>query len=103
MIRQRRAALAERARLRRIPPMSKVTVAALQTAFSDDIATNVARITDLVRQAASKGAQIILPSELFEGHYFCRMQREEDFARARPAEDHPTLRHFQQLAFDLGV
>jgi N-carbamoylputrescine amidase len=60
-------------------------------------------VTELVRRAAAGGAQIVLPSELFEGHYFCRTQREEDFARARPAEDHPTLRHFQALAAELGV
>jgi N-carbamoylputrescine amidase len=81
----------------------EVTVAALQTALTDDVAGNVARITELVREAAGRGAQIVLPSELFEGHYFCRSQREADFARARPAESHPTLRHFQQLAAELGV
>jgi N-carbamoylputrescine amidase len=81
----------------------EVTVAALQTALTDDVATNIARVTALVREAAGKGAQIILPSELFEGHYFCRTQREADFARARPVENHPTLRHFQQLAAELGV
>lgn len=83
--------------------MTQVTVAALQTALSDDVATNVARISDMVREAAGKGAQIILPSELFEGHYFCRSQREEDFARARPVENHPTIAHFAQLAAELGV
>ncbi len=83
--------------------MTKVTVAALQTAFTDDVATNVARVSDLVREAASKGAQIILPSELFEGHYFCRTQREEDFARARPAAEHPTIRVMSELASRLGV
>jgi N-carbamoylputrescine amidase len=81
----------------------EVTVAALQTALPDDVATNVARVTALVREAAGSGAQIVLPSELFEGHYFCRSQREADFARARPAENHPTLRHFQKLAAELGV
>src|SRR6185295_1711597 len=81
----------------------EVTVAALQTALSDDVADNVARVTALVREAAGRGAQIIPPSELFEGHYFCRMQREDDFRRARPAERHPTLRHFQTLAAELGV
>jgi N-carbamoylputrescine amidase len=81
----------------------EVTVAALQTAFTDDVAGNVARVTELVRQAAGRGAQIILPSELFEGPYFCRTQREADFGRARPAEGHPTLRHFQRLAAELGV
>ena len=80
-----------------------ITVAALQTALADDVATNVARITELVRAAQARGAQVILPSELFEGHYFCQTQREEDFARARPAEGHPTLRHFQALAAELGV
>ena len=82
---------------------STVRVAALQTALSDDVAANVARVTELVREAHGRGAQIILPSELFEGHYFCRTQREDDFARAHAAEDHPTLRHFQKLAAELGV
>jgi N-carbamoylputrescine amidase len=78
-------------------------VAALQTAFTDNVAANVRRVTELVREAAGKGAQVILPSELFEGVYFCQTQNEEDFARARPAAAHPTLVHFQQLAKQLGV
>jgi N-carbamoylputrescine amidase len=81
----------------------EVTVAALQTALTDDVAGNVARVTELCREAAGRGAQILLPSELFEGHYFCRTQREADFSRARPAEGHPTLRHFQRLAAELGA
>jgi N-carbamoylputrescine amidase len=81
----------------------QVAVAAIQCALSDDVATNTDRIEALVRRAAGQGANIILPSELFEGLYFCRSQREEDFARARPAEGHPTLRRFQALAAELGV
>ena len=81
----------------------QVTLAALQTALTDDVAENVARVTELCREAAGRGAQIVLPSELFEGHYFCRDQREAEFARARPIDRHPTLRHFQQLAAELGV
>jgi N-carbamoylputrescine amidase len=81
----------------------QVTLAALQTALTDDVAENVARVTELCREAAGRGAQIILPSELFEGHYFCRDQREAEFARARPVEHHPTLRHFQELAAELGA
>jgi len=83
--------------------MSTVTVAAVQTPLSDDAAANVAAVTELVRAAAADGARIVLPSELFEGHYFCRAQREDDFARARPAEGHPTLAHFQRLAAELGI
>src|SRR5215510_4505440 len=82
---------------------SKLTVAAIQSSFTDDVQSNVARVTELVRRAASQGAQVVLPPELFEGHYFCREQDAQHFRRARPAQGHPTLRHFQQLARELGV
>jgi N-carbamoylputrescine amidase len=80
-----------------------ITVAGLQCALSDDASKNVKRVEELVRQAHGKGARIILPSELFEGHYFCRHQSDVEFARARPAKDHPTLAHFQNLAKELEV
>ena len=83
--------------------MASVTVAALQSCFGDDLAANVARVEAQVRAAAAQGAQIILPSELFEGHYFCRQQREDDFARARPVAGHPTLARLAALAAELGV
>lgn len=80
-----------------------VTVAALQCALTDDVPTNVARVSELIRAAAARGAQIVLPSELFEGHYFCRQQREEDFLRARPIAGHPTIAAMASLARELGV
>lgn len=81
----------------------KVTVAALQCAFTSDVSKNVAHITELVRKAAAQGAQIILPSELFEGPYFCKVERDEFFAWAKPAENHPTIEHFRKLAKELNV
>jgi N-carbamoylputrescine amidase len=83
--------------------MSRVHVAAIQSSFQPECDRNVARMDELVREAASAGAQIILMPELFEGHYFPQEQREEDFERARPADAHPTLLHFQALAAELGV
>ena len=64
--------------------MTKVTVAALQLAFSDDIDENIAAATALVRQAAARGAKIIQPPELFEGPYVCKVEEESLFAQARP-------------------
>jgi N-carbamoylputrescine amidase len=84
-------------------PSELITVAALQTSFTEDLATNVAKVTDLVRKAAFQGAQVILPSELFEGPYFCREERDEFFDWAKPLTEHPTIRHFQQLAQELEV
>src|SRR5712692_8871891 len=82
---------------------SRITVAAIQSSFTDNGPSNVARMTELVRQAAERGAQIILPPELFEGHYFCREQDARNFRRAQPVKGHPTLLHFQNLALELEI
>lgn len=84
-------------------PLPKVKVAAIQCSFSDHLESNVKKVTDLVRGAASKGAKIILPSELFEGHYFCQQEKEEAFEKALPFQDHPKLIHFQSWAKELGI
>jgi N-carbamoylputrescine amidase len=78
--------------------MSEITVAALQLAFTDDVADNIVAVTELVREAAGKGARLILPPELFEGHYFCRTQDEGHFTRALPVDEHPAVRAMQALA-----
>ncbi len=80
-----------------------VTIATLQSSFVESRQANIARMEALVREAAGAGAQIVLMPELFEGSYFPQYQREEDFARALPAEGHPTLVHFQALAHELGI
>jgi N-carbamoylputrescine amidase len=83
--------------------MTKLTVAALQLAFTDSIEANIAAVSDLVREAAGKGAKLILPPELFEGPYFCRTQDEGHFARALPASEHPAVLAMQKLAAELEV
>lgn len=83
--------------------MNMLTVAAIQCAFSESKDKNLQQITSLVQEAANQGAQIILPSELFEGHYFCREEKEEFFEQAFPVENHPTITHCQILAAELGV
>jgi N-carbamoylputrescine amidase len=80
-----------------------LTVAAIQLQFTDERETNLKQVIGRIREAAAAGAQVILPSELFEGHYFCREEREEYFSRAHPVKDHPTLTEFQTLAAELGV
>jgi N-carbamoylputrescine amidase len=80
-----------------------LTVAALQTAYGMDQADNIARTADLVRQAAANGAQVILPSELFQGPYFCITQEERWFASAHPWRTHPCVLALAPLAAELGV
>ena len=58
-------------------------VAALQTALDRRSRCATSRASpSWCARPTREGAQVILPSELFEGHYFCRTQREADFARA---------------------
>jgi N-carbamoylputrescine amidase len=81
----------------------KVTVAAIQCALGGSREENVARVERLVREAAKKGGQVILPPELFEGPYFCRHERESFFDWARPFEGNETVARFAAVARELGV
>jgi len=84
--------------------MTAITVAALQLPLgSDDEAANIAAVAALVEEAAAKGAQLILPPELFSGPYFCREEDEALFALARPVAEHPSVIAMQALAAKLKV
>lgn len=80
-----------------------ITVAATQMACSWDLAGNIARAENLVREAAAKGAQIVLIQELFETPYFCQDQIAEFFDLAKPAHDSALIDHFAKLAEELDV
>jgi N-carbamoylputrescine amidase len=80
-----------------------LTVAALQTSYGMDMDANIARTSRLIEEAARKGAQVILPSELFQGPYFCTTQDERWFATAFPAATHPCVKALAPLARKLGV
>ena len=80
-----------------------LNVAAIQAAFGEDLAANIARVKALVRQAAATGAQVILAPELFQGPYFCVAQQERWFASARPWREHPCVTALAPLAGELGV
>ena len=83
--------------------MSTMNVAALQLPLGGDIDSNIARVSDLVREAAGKGAKVILPPELFEGPYFCQAQHERFFAAAKPVSEHKAVQAMQALAAELKV
>ena len=80
-----------------------VTVAAVQASFGEDMDTNIAKVAGLVREAAGRGAQIVLPPELFQGPYFCVSQEERWFATAFPWREHPCVTALAPLAAELGV
>jgi len=83
--------------------MTSIHAAALQLAFTDDMEANIAAVSELVREAAGRGAKLILPPELFEGPYFCRSHDEGHFAHALPVGEHPAVLAMQALAAELQV
>jgi len=83
--------------------MPTLTVAATQMACSDDHAANLDRAESLVREAAGRGAGLILLQELFETPYFCKDQIADWFALARPVDGNPVIARFAALAAELRV
>ena len=82
--------------------MTNMHVAALQLPLGN-ADTNVTAVSELVRDAASRGANVILPPELFEGPYFCQEQHERHFSFAKPVGEHHAVLAMQELAKELKV
>jgi N-carbamoylputrescine amidase len=83
--------------------MRNVTLAATQFACSRDARANVDKAKALVREAAARGANVVLIQELFETPYFCQDQLVDHFGLAAPAEGNALLAEMSALAHELGV
>ncbi|TNC50501.1 N-carbamoylputrescine amidase [Rubellimicrobium rubrum] len=83
--------------------MREVTVAALQFAASETLADNADKAEAMVREAAARGARLVLLQELFESRYFCITQDPRFLALAQPVDSHPLIARFADLARELGI
>ena len=83
--------------------MRELTVAAPQFAAEESLAANLDRGEAVVREAAAKGARLILLQELFESRYFCITQESRHLAMAQPFEGNPIVARFAALAGEVGV
>ena len=69
--------------------MRTLTLGVIQTSYGADLAANIEKTKGFIREAADQGGQVILPSELLQGPYFCVTQDERWFADAHPWREHP--------------
>lgn len=83
--------------------MRKVKVAATQMKCTWDREDTLKRADGLVREAAEKGANIILLQELFETPYFCQVEKYEYLDLASTEEDNAAINHFKKVAEELKV
>ena len=81
----------------------KITAAAVQMDCTRDVKENIAHAEKLVREAAGRGANIILLPELFERQYFCQERRYDYYSFAKPVSENDAVLHFKAVAKELGV
>lgn len=81
-------------------PDTAFSVACLQVNATPDIAANIADMSRLVREAAAKGAQLIM---MPENAVMMDFGRSNIIAKAMPHDTHVALKAFQQLAAELRV
>src|SRR3546814_9911537 len=67
--------------------------------WSSDVCSSDLMVAGHVVKAAARGAKIVLPPELFEGPYFCKVEEEELFANALPLDEHPAV---QEMRKEIG-
>ncbi|MDO8502608.1 MAG: carbon-nitrogen hydrolase [Gemmatimonadaceae bacterium] len=79
-----------------------VTVGLIQESVTSDANANVERAVERVREAASRGVQIICLQELFNAPYFCKAQKSERFDLAEPIPG-PAVERMQKVAQELEV
>jgi N-carbamoylputrescine amidase len=80
-----------------------ITVAGIQTSYGPDMSENIDKTEAFVREAAQRGADVVLPSELFQGIYFCTKQDPRWFETAFPVDEHPCVKKLAKLAKKLEV
>ena len=82
--------------------MASVSVALIQMSCSDSPEANQAKAVERIREAASRGAQIICLQELYKSVYFCQFYDESYFDLAESVQGEPSL-ELANLANELGV
>jgi len=80
-----------------------VRAAIVQTAWTGDKDSMLAKNVEYARQAASEGAQVMCFQELFYSPYFCSVQENEHFDYSEALPDGPTTRIMQDLAKETGM
>jgi N-carbamoylputrescine amidase len=80
-----------------------LSLGVVQMSMTNDVARNLDTAERLVRDAAVRGARIVVIPELFEDVYFCKDVEASRLSAARPVDGHPTVSRFASVARELGV
>ena len=56
-----------------------IKVALIQVSVSENITANISKLASKIREAASKGAGVVVLQELHNSLYFCQVEDPENF------------------------
>ena len=82
--------------------MAPLTVGLVQQAYGPNPEQNLAKLEAGIRQAKSKGAQLVVLQELHNGPYFCQVEAEENFEWGESIPG-PSTERFGALAKELEI
>lgn len=84
--------------------MSKkiIKVALIQVSVSENITANITRLASKIREAASKGAGLVVLQELHNSLYFCQVEDPENFSLAESIPGSST-QIYGELAKETGI
>jgi N-carbamoylputrescine amidase len=81
----------------------RAVVAAIQRDFGEDRDENRERTVEAVSKAIADGADIVLPSELFESRYFCQYEKQEYFEWATTLEGNKAVEAVRKVTAGTGA
>lgn len=83
--------------------MRSVCAAAVQMNCPGSVSENIEHADKLVREAADRGANIVLLPELFERQYFCQERRYDYYDFAKAVQENDAVIHFKKVCKELGI
>ncbi len=82
--------------------MSKLKVGIVQQACSDNRGENVKKLKAGIKEAAEKGAELVILQELHNSPYFCQIESDDYFELAEKIPG-PSTEEFGKVAKELGI
>lgn len=83
--------------------MRNLRVALIQMSCGGTQQENLLKAENMIRKAASEGAELILLPELFDREYFCQQRRYDFYSYAESVAEHPSVKMGIRLAEELHV
>ena len=81
-----------------------VNLGLIQMSCADNVQANFEKTLGYIKQAASKGAQIVCTQELFKSLYFCQSEDSNHYDLAEEiSQDSPVIQSLSKLARELDI